>query len=419
MKKEDILYKKKKTYSRRDFLSKSAAGMASIGILGASGSVLGADDKKIKKQGKKSEILYRTLGKTKIRLPIVNMGVMNADNPELVKKSYKIGVRHFDTAAHYQRGRNEEMVGKAIKELNVRDKVVIATKVFIPHQQRGMPHKQAKEFFLKTMAESLKRLQTDYVDILYVHNVGTVEYLNNPGIKEALHLLKEQKKTRFIGFTTHSNMAECLNDAAQTGFYEVILTAYNYSMGDNKELIAAMKKAASKGIGLVAMKTQCKQPWYRSQYEPTDKHTYYDGKISHTALLKWAMRHRFFATSVPGYTTFEQMEEDFSVAYGLEYTSEEKTFLEDRNVKLAMASVCQQCYCCVPTCSKGVDIPTLIRTHMYAASYGNFYQARDTLDSIPANKGLQACTSCDRCKAGCANAVNIAGRIDELKTIYA
>ena len=114
----------------------------------------------------KGDIIYRTLGSTGIKLPIVNMGVMNAFNPELVKKSYEIGVRHFDTAAYYQRGLNEKMVGKVIKELNVRDKVVIATKVYIPPEQRKISSNQAKDFFLKTAEESLKRLQTDYIDIL-------------------------------------------------------------------------------------------------------------------------------------------------------------------------------------------------------------------------------------------------------------
>ena len=57
------------------------------------------------------------------------MGVMNADNPALVKRSFEMGVRHFDTASGYQKGRNEEMLGSVIKELKVRDQVIIATKI--------------------------------------------------------------------------------------------------------------------------------------------------------------------------------------------------------------------------------------------------------------------------------------------------
>jgi len=122
--------------------------------------------------------------------------------------------------------------------------------------------------------------------------------------------------------------------------------------------------------------------------------------------------------AIPGYTNFQQMEEDFSVAYDLEYTKEEKKFLEDRKAKLAISGYCQQCSRCLPTCPNGVDIPALMRTHMYAACYSNFYQARDTLDEIPRGKSIQICRSCKTCVARCVNSVNIARRIDELKMIY-
>jgi len=213
-------------------------------------------------------------------------------------------------------------------------------------------------------------------------------------------------------------MVECLNEAARDGFYDVVLTAFNYSMHENRELIQSMEKAAAKGIGLIAMKTQCKQPWYRDD-EAADKQWLYDGKIMHTALLKWVLRHDFITTAIPGVQNFQELEEDFSVAYDLKYTTEERKFLQDRNVKLGMASVCQQCYACVPTCPKGVEIPILIRTHMYATCYTNFYQARTTLNEIPNGKSLDICVSCSRCIANCVNRVDIARRIDELKTIYA
>jgi predicted aldo/keto reductase-like oxidoreductase len=198
----------------------------------------------------------------------------------------------------------------------------------------------------------------------------------------------------------------------------VVLTAFNYSMNENRDLIKSMEKAAAEGIGIIAMKTQCSQPWYRSDYEPTESHRLYEGQIMQTALLKWVLRHEFIATAIPGFQNFQELEEDFSVAYDLKYTTEEKKFLQDRNVKLGMASVCQQCRACVPTCPKGVDIPTLIRTHMYATCYTNFYQARATLNEIPNGKGLDICVSCSRCTANCVNRVDIARRIDELKTIY-
>jgi len=122
-------------------------------------------------------------------------------------------------------------------------------------------------------------------------------------------------------------------------------------------------------------------------------------------------------TAIPGYTIYEHMEEDFSVASDLAYTSEEENFLADNNVKVSMG-FCRQCRTCVATCPLKVDIPNLMRTHMYAARYSNFYEARATLDEIPRGKDLRACRSCTVCTARCAHAIDIAQRIGELKLLY-
>ena len=405
-----------KDYNRRKFLATTVSGISAMGLLGLPEQALASPDQEKNDQKFEKQIIYRNLGKTGISLPIVNMGVMNALEPALVKRSFESGVRYFDTAAWYMRGKNEEMIGNVIKALNARNKVTIGTKVYIPHEQRNISAAEAKASYLKIANESLQRLQTDYVDILYSHVVNTPEWLNNPGIVEALQQLKKEGKARFIGFSTHSNMTACINAAIQTGVYDVILTVFNYALGEYPQYIDTLKKAAAKGIGLIAMKTQCSQYWYRQEL-PESMQKFYQGTILHTAVLKWVLRHDFITTAVPGYTNFQQMEEDFSVAYNLEYTNEEKKFLEDRNVKLSLG-YCHQCQRCVSTCPNGVDIPTLMRTHLYATCYGNFYQARDALDSIASGKGLEACGACDACRAHCVNRIDLAKRIDELKVIY-
>ncbi len=96
-------------------------------------------------------------------------------------------------------------------------------------------------------------------------------------------------------------------------------------MANDENLINALKNADSNGIGLMAMKTQCSHYWYR-EYVPEGKQEYYKGSILHTSVLKWALRNDFITSAIPGYTNFQQMEEDFSVAYDLEYTEEEKIY---------------------------------------------------------------------------------------------
>lgn len=406
--------KEKKGFSRREFLIKSVGGAAAAGLLGKSRLKLNAQETN------NAQPLLRTLGRTGIKIPVVSMGVMNADNPALVKRSFEMGIRHFDTAWGYQKGRNEEMVGSVLKELKVRDQVIIATKVppGRPEMMDQMGDKLIEEEFLARLDQSLARLQTDHVEILYMHNISDAAMLKRPGLLAALDKAKKSKKARFVGFSTHQRMAECIEAAALSGQFDVILTAINYSMFDDKALLEAMKKAADAGIGLVAMKTQCKQSWYRDG-GPESLRSYYDGALINTALLKWALRLESVTTAIPGYTTFQQLDMDWPVVYDLEYTPEEVKFLSDRDVRLAMGSVCCQCVNCVGTCPRGVDIPALLRAHMYAADYNNFLQARQTLVEIQPEAGLKNCVDCRECQAACVRGVKIARRLQELKTIFA
>jgi len=400
--------------NRRKFISQSITGMASLSLL----PIMKQAESIANLTKTKSEIIYRTLGKTGIKIPVVSMGAMMTNDPALIRRACEIGIRHFDTAATYRGGRNEEMIGKVIKELNIRDQVYIATKIprIPPLVLAQMDIEQIKTSLLNQFARCLERLQSDYVDILHLHDADCAEYLKNAGLRSALETIKRQNKAHFIGFSTHARMIECLNEAALDGFYDVVLTAFNYSMCENKELIKAMEQAAAKGIGLIAMKTQCQQPWFH-EYEPFDDERFYQGQIMHTALLKWVLRHDFIATAIPGVQNFQELEQDFSVVRDLNYTAKEKQFLQDRNVKLGMASLCQQCYQCVLTCPKNVEIPKLIRSHTYATCYKNFDQARITLNEMPEGRGIVACSICNRCTAKCVYHVDIVRRIDELKTM--
>jgi uncharacterized protein len=404
--------------NRRDFISKAIAGAGAAAFLGGPvRPAAGRDAGTAAPAAADKPLLTRPLGKTGLVLPVVNMGVMNADNPDLVRRAYELGMRHFDTAAGYWRGKNEEMVGTVLRGLGGRSGSVIATKINIPPAQReSLAAADLKAAFVKAFEGSLRRLKTDYVDILYIHDVSRVSDLRRPGFLEAMAELKDRKLIRFAGFSCHSNMSACLEDATASGDYEVLLIAYNYAMQDDLRLKKALDAAAAKGIGLVAMKTQCMQDWYREDL-PADQKAYYGGSIVQTAVLKWALRNEAFACAVPGFTTFAQLDEDVAVARDLTLTDKEKAFLADRNVRLTLAR-CVQCAGCVGSCPAGVDTPTLMRAHMYLG-YPNVFQAREALESLPSGRGLDACASCRTCVAQCRGRVDIGRRVERLKLHFA
>jgi len=164
----------------------------------------------------------RTLGsRTGIKLPILSMGVMNADNPSVVRAAYNSGIVFFDTANVYQNGRNEEMLGEFFAD-KPRDSFYIATKV------RAAGGEGAAEKFLESFETSMKRLKMSYVDIFYVHS-PSAEGLSDASILEVLEKLKKDGRIKYTGLSAHNNEPAVINAAVDNGNYDVILTSYNYN----------------------------------------------------------------------------------------------------------------------------------------------------------------------------------------------
>ena len=390
-----------KEWNRRDFIVKPILWAGAARML--TGTNLLAEPADVPA----GALLERTLGRTGLKLPIVSMGVMNADVPGILRRSYELGIRHFDTAAVYQNGRNEEMVGSVIKEMGIRDKVVISTKQGTRASQSAA---EAKKRFIDGVEASLKRLQMDHVDILYHHGVDSADHAKAEGPIDALQTLKKEGKTRFIGISTHDTV-EVLNAVVPLNVFDVALVTLNYTMAHDAEKLATIEKAAKSGIGIVAMKTQA-----GGTVRPDSKLPKELPIESQTALLKWVLNHDFIATAIPGFSTYEHLEQDFSVVHNLAYTDAEKKFLANKTF-IAQAEFCQQCGQCREECPKRVDIPALMRSHMYAVQYRNVSMARHVLAKSESGRGLDACRSCQSCQARCRNTVQIARKIAQLKEL--
>jgi len=389
-----------KEWNRRDFIVKPI-------VWAGAASVLSKTDL-LSAESTSGAMLQRTLGRTGITLPIVSMGVMNADVPGVVRRAYELGIRHFDTAAVYQNGRNEEMVGSVVKEMGIRDKVIISTKLGTRASFQNTA--EAKHGLIDRFDASLKRLQMDHVEILYHHGVDSAEHAKSEAQIEVLQALKKQGKTRFIGISTH-DAVPVLNAVIPLNVFDVALVTINYTMAHDAEKLATIERAAKAGIGIVAMKTQA-----GGTVRPDSKLPKELPPESQTALLKWVLNHDYIATAIPGFTSYEQLEQDFSVVRNLAYTEPEKRFLGDKAF-VAQAEFCQQCGQCREDCPQRVDIPALMRSHMYAVQYRNVGMARHVLAKSEPGRGLAACRACASCRAQCRNSVQIARKITQLKEL--
>ncbi len=390
---------KEKTHiGRRNFIKTSTSGLVGAAVLPA--FLRGKDISTVKKPGQKDNVIYRKLGKTDIELPIVSMGVMNADNPNLVAAALDSGIVYLDTAHGYQRGKNEEMIGHVIKNRD-RGSFVIGTKIPYPKDRETemfLPETSV-ESFQEKFEISLKRLGLDYVDILYIHNVSVRETVYCAPAIKFLEKAKKEGKARFGGLSTHKNEHEVIQAAVESKAYDVILTAYNFKQENRVELQKAITDAAKAGIGIVAMKTLAGVYWDKEKQQP----------INVRAALKWALQNENIHTTIPGMTTFDQLEADLSVMGDLTLTPEERKDLRLDESETSAGLYCQQCDVCRGQCPKAVDIPTFMRSYMYAYGYRNTGLAQETLSSMEISS--LPCSDCRNCSVRCSVGFDVRSKI--------
>ena len=385
---------KERLIGRRDFMKSTVAGMGGF-------VYLSSNEKGDKKQQKERKIIYRTLGKTGIKLPVISMGVMNADNPNLVRSALDNGIVHLDTAHIYQRGQNERMIGDVLKG-RPRDSYVIATKVQIPKRLKEFlfPSERAtEETLFEQLDKSLKRLGLEYVDILYNHDIsGRKSALFEPILK-AMGKAKSRGKTRFVGVSTHSNEPEVIQAAIDSKIYDVILTSCNFRQKHSIQVREAVAKAAQAGLGIVAMKVMGGTV---NDNSPGAKNT--------AAALKWVLRDPNIHTSILGFTTFDQMNMDLAVMDNLSLTDSER---KDLQIEASVPGLyCQGCGQCVHQCYGKLPIPDLMRAYMYTYGYRQSALAKDLVVSLDLPR--QICEDCSLCPVKCVNGWNIAGKIRDI-----
>jgi predicted aldo/keto reductase-like oxidoreductase len=395
-----------KELNRRTFLKQGLTGLAAVGAVPGAVAAAGlvTDGKGQAAAGKP---IVRTLGKTGLKMPVVSMGVMNADNPAVVQAALEMGITMLDTAHGYQRGRNEQMIGQVVKG-RPRDSYMVFTKVPGPQRERslqGLSGEALQKAFLDMFDLSLQRLGLDHVEVLYLHNNSAAEHVQNPDMIAALEKAKKSGKARFVGMTTHSNEPAVIRAAVETKAYDVILTAFNFRQDHRAEVSRAMAEAAAAGIGVVAMKTQAGAYWDREKLQP----------INMRAALKWALGDPSITTAIPGFTTFDQLKEDWSVVSDIALTPEE---LKDLRLDEQVAGLyCQQCGQCLQGCPKGLPIPDLMRGYMYAYGYRNLGLAHELVGSLDVAE--DPCGSCASCSAVCAKGFDVADRVTDISRLRA
>ena len=281
--------------TRKEFIKKSAAGVAGLALL--KNKTSRSEDSLL------STIEYRTLGRTGIKDSPVGMGATRTMEESIVKAAIDQGVNFLDTGRSYSNGKNEEMIGRAIH--GIRDKIVIQSKLKY-RERKGMA------VLDQSLEESLEALQTDYIDIMLLHGATEVEELEDDILMKFFEKSKKSGKIRACGFSTHRNMAELTEWNNASGFYDVIMGAFNHAgkfihsrshwsaEWDQDALIAQLEEAHNKGIGFVAMKSASGGP-----YSPDENTT-----ASYTEALRWLLQHDYVHTIAVAMSNFSEVDEN-------------------------------------------------------------------------------------------------------------
>ena len=384
---------KKGLLNRRDFIKSSGASLGGL-------IYLASNEKGGEKQQKERKFIYRILGKTGIKLPIITMGVMNPHSDGIVRAALDAGIIHLDTAAHYSRGRVEGMIGEVIKGRN-RESLFIATKINLPRDAGSGKYIETAttQEFLRRLDNSLGRLGLGYVDILYLHETYTREAISYEPILKGFEKAKNDGKIRFIGVSTHSKEPEVIQAAIDSKFYEVILTAYNFTQKHHRAVREAIAKAAKAGLGVIAMKVMG-----GGMYETRPS------KVDGKAALKWVLQDPNVHTTIPGFTSFEEMAIDLSVMEDLTLTDSEKEYLQ-RHASVR-GFYCQGCRQCVKQCLIKLPIPDMMRAYMYTYAYRNLSLAQETLLSLDLPQRI--CEDCGSCSVKCSVGFDVSKRIRDI-----
>ncbi|CAI1588122.1 L-glyceraldehyde 3-phosphate reductase [Serratia quinivorans] len=207
---------------------------------------------------------YLKLGNTDLNVSRICLGCMTYGEPSrgnhawtlpeessrpLLKQALDAGINFFDTANSYSDGSSEEIVGQALRDYARRDQVVIATKVYFPLSNLQQGLSRAK--IMQSIDDSLKRLGTDYVDLLQIHRWDYETPLEET--LEALHDVVKAGKARYIGASSMYawQFAKALYTADLHGWTRFVSMQNQYNLIQREEEREMLPLCAAEGIAVL------------------------------------------------------------------------------------------------------------------------------------------------------------------------
>jgi predicted aldo/keto reductase-like oxidoreductase len=296
------------------------------------------------------------------------------------------------------------MVGAALKSR--RKNLIVSTKSLA----------RDKQGLLADLDTSLREMQTDYVDIWYLHAKAKPADVRDD-MMEAQEIAKKAGKIRFSGISTHAGHRELIPWVAAKPHFDVLLTTYNFTM-NQAEMDPLLETAAKAGLGIVAMKVMAggqKPLPITPTTDQTKEVLRRDGAM--LAALKWTLRNRNVHTTIPSMVDADQLQENV-LAMGRAWSTADDKMLSTRLNEIGPL-YCRYCGSCSGSCEKGLPVSDVLRYVMYADGYGEFALGRGEFQTLEPELAAVRCSDCSRCTVSCPNGVRVVERLTRAQQLFA
>ena len=174
-----------------------------------------------------------------------------ADSRPFIERALELGINFFDTADMYSLGASEEVVGRALKDLTTRDRVVIATKAFYPIGDGPNDRGLSRKHLMTAIDDSLRRLRVDYVDLYQIHRFDPETPIEET--LETLHDIVKAGKARYIGASSMAawQFGKMLSTADRRGWTRFVSMQNHYNLVYREEEREMLPLCREEGIGVI------------------------------------------------------------------------------------------------------------------------------------------------------------------------
>jgi len=291
-----------------------------------------------------------------------------------LRQAVKLGVTYWDTAENYSGGGSEEAMGEYLEKYpEDRKKIFLVTK----------SHATGTSALMDRLQGSLERLKTDYVDLYFIHGISDPEEMDSD-IRAWAEQKKAGGKIRFIGFSAHQNMEECMMGAARLGWIDGVMVTYNDRLMHTDAMERAVEACVKAGIGLTAMKSQAGWSWgpvgsKTRAAEAFVRRFSEKGFSEAQAKLKAVWENPHIATICSEMTNLKILMSNVAAA-----RNQPRLSLEDRRALIRYAQETASGYCagCAGICETALETRVPVCDTMRYLMYARFYREPERAASL-------------------------------------